>query len=413
MPEEISVKLRIITPLFMGGAEPRGHAPELRAQSVRGAMRWWLRALLGGTGWAGQNFSDTERLWQEEAKVFGSADAQYGGASPVKLTLSDMTSARDIRIVAKEGRDRQHIVGRDYLLYGMHQQGDLQARQYFQPPSGFAVNLSPRLVTEHSEDAVERACGALWLLTMLGGLGARSRRGAGCLDPSSTAWPATLPALSAAKTPTELQGKLQRGIKDLRKRFADKGYSDGPGGGKINPPSSPFTVLHPDYLTIHVLNRTWRKWEQAMDDVGRTFATFRRDEVKSDSQAVAAFIQNNATPQQIERAAFGLPLPFYFATLGNAKAGVSGARHDRSASPLTFHFSQLQNGDIALVVIASYRDLLGGDQLRVSSGRQRVNLAPPSIDVFSDLVDDLIGYMADADNLNAAFLQVAYRQEGQ
>ncbi len=411
MPGEISVKLRVVTPLFMGGADPRGHAPELRSQSVRGALRWWLRALLGGTGWAGSSFSDTGRLWQEEAKVFGSADAQFGGASPVKLTLTDMTSARDIRTVTKEGRDRRQIVGRDYLLYGMHQQGDLQARQYFQPGSGFEVNLSPRLNTEHSQDVVERAAAAFWLLTMLGGLGARSRRGAGCLDPTSTDWLATLPALTAAQTPAELQSKLQSGIKDLRKRFAAPGYSDGPGGGKINPPASPFTVLHPDYLTIHVLARTWDKWETAMDDVGRTFATFRRDEVKSDSQAVAAFIQNNTAPQQIKRAAFGLPLPFYFATIGNAKAGISGNRHERSASPLTFHFSQLQNGKIALVVVASYRDLLGGDQLKVSSGRQRVNLAPPSVDIFGDLVDDLNGYIAE--DMNSQFLQVAYRQEGQ
>jgi hypothetical protein len=39
--------LETITPLFLTGADPRGE-PELRAASIRGALRFWLRALLGG-----------------------------------------------------------------------------------------------------------------------------------------------------------------------------------------------------------------------------------------------------------------------------------------------------------------------------------------------------------------------------
>lgn len=44
---ELKATLEIVTPLFLGGANPRG-APELRAASVRGVLRFWLRALLGG-----------------------------------------------------------------------------------------------------------------------------------------------------------------------------------------------------------------------------------------------------------------------------------------------------------------------------------------------------------------------------
>ncbi len=39
--------LETITPLFLTGADPRGE-PELRAASIRGALRFWLLALLGG-----------------------------------------------------------------------------------------------------------------------------------------------------------------------------------------------------------------------------------------------------------------------------------------------------------------------------------------------------------------------------
>ena len=33
-------KLKVLTPMFMGGADPEGE-PELRSASIRGAMRFW------------------------------------------------------------------------------------------------------------------------------------------------------------------------------------------------------------------------------------------------------------------------------------------------------------------------------------------------------------------------------------
>jgi CRISPR-associated protein Cmr1 len=41
--QKITVKLETVTPLFLGGADPRGE-PELRPPAFRGAMRYWLRA---------------------------------------------------------------------------------------------------------------------------------------------------------------------------------------------------------------------------------------------------------------------------------------------------------------------------------------------------------------------------------
>jgi len=45
-----TVTLETVTPLFLGGADPRG-APELRAPALRGAMRYWLWTALGGVIW--------------------------------------------------------------------------------------------------------------------------------------------------------------------------------------------------------------------------------------------------------------------------------------------------------------------------------------------------------------------------
>ena len=44
MMKTFKVKCKIITPLFMGGANQQ---PELRTQSINGVLRWWFRVLGG------------------------------------------------------------------------------------------------------------------------------------------------------------------------------------------------------------------------------------------------------------------------------------------------------------------------------------------------------------------------------
>lgn len=87
MPEgiaKLTVTLEAVTPLFWGGADPRG-APELRAPSFRGAMRYWLRAALGGV--CGDDEARLAVMREAEARVFGSTDEQCGGASSIILRV--------------------------------------------------------------------------------------------------------------------------------------------------------------------------------------------------------------------------------------------------------------------------------------------------------------------------------------
>jgi CRISPR-associated protein Cmr1 len=66
----------IVTPLFVGGSDPQ--QPEIRAASFRGALRFWLRALLGGV------LGDRpDKIFQCKSQVFGSTDY----ASPVVVRL--------------------------------------------------------------------------------------------------------------------------------------------------------------------------------------------------------------------------------------------------------------------------------------------------------------------------------------
>jgi CRISPR-associated protein Cmr1 len=75
-PLKLTVTLETVTPLFLGGAEQQ---PELRPASFRGALRFWLRALLGAH--IGDN---VEHVREAENRVFGSTNS----ASPITVRFN-------------------------------------------------------------------------------------------------------------------------------------------------------------------------------------------------------------------------------------------------------------------------------------------------------------------------------------
>ena len=59
--DKIILKCEIVTPMFCYGAD--GKTPELRAPSLKGALRFWWRAIHPNL--------DLERLKKEETEIFG------------------------------------------------------------------------------------------------------------------------------------------------------------------------------------------------------------------------------------------------------------------------------------------------------------------------------------------------------
>lgn len=165
---KLTLKLETVTPLFLGGAEPRGE-PELRPPAFRGAMRYWLRAALGGV--IGDN--DLTNLHKLETKVFGSTD----GASPITIQL--------------HGDPEKNMV--DILP---HKPGSGRRKAF---KGGESFNLTLSAVRPVDETVWKNACMALNLAILFGGVGLRSRRGFGSLRITTTSEADLIP-----KTPTEL-----------------------------------------------------------------------------------------------------------------------------------------------------------------------------------------------------------------
>ncbi len=196
-------QLEIITPLLLGGADARGK-PELRSAPFRGALHYWLRAMLAQL--------NIEKLKAAEDNLLGSTQA----GSPVRI---------EIRAAAPP------------LSYGfrelmLHHDGntddDRKARQKglgFVERQRLELNLFPRSLLVDVPSEILQAFD-LWL--NLGGVGRRCRRGMGSLQlaketpKDGTALCLTLEGIlkllggelkrldytTGAKLPTVINGKL-------------------------------------------------------------------------------------------------------------------------------------------------------------------------------------------------------------
>lgn len=169
-PFSLTVTLETVTPLFLGGANPQDE-PELRVPSFRGALRYWLRAALGGV--IGDKDFNFNTLHELESAVFGSTD--HG--SPIRLRLRCPNG----ELRKDDASILPHITGRG-----------AGRRKAFAADQKFDLIMSQD--GNHGEDVWNVACSALMLALTFGGVGLRSRRGYGTLrvDNSSNSelvWP--------------------------------------------------------------------------------------------------------------------------------------------------------------------------------------------------------------------------------
>lgn len=192
-----TLTLQVTTPLFNGGADPTDShglrsADEagLRVASIRGAMRFWFRALAGTVAGA-----DVRLLARMEEAVFGSV----AHPSPVALRIRaqpKLTRSSTPSFLGEPpgagGQRRGHSPRggglqqrRDdgkWLIYllgqGLANAGDRTLSRDF-IDVGKSVTLALRLSGNESIDTL--ALASLWLLCTYGGLGSRVRRGWGGL----------------------------------------------------------------------------------------------------------------------------------------------------------------------------------------------------------------------------------------
>ncbi|MBI2939421.1 MAG: type III-B CRISPR module RAMP protein Cmr1 [Chloroflexi bacterium] len=376
--------LRVVTPMMTGGADS---APEVRPPSVRGQLRAWLRALVGGC-----LGDDLGLVRSGEGAILGGATR----ASPVAVRATGDPATGPLPT------DPRGFPGVQYLFWSAYQMRRgcllpeqvihlrLQARPLDLPP----VEVGGQRID--ADRAFDLCLAALWLSIQMGSLGFRARRGAGGWRSEGTppTWLAELPPIHVrARTPAELAGDLARDLTQVR-RFA--GWDPVP---HVLVPTS-YNILHPDSFSLQVIDRSFATWWEALDGVGQAFRAFRRRQ-PDDYQGIKAILTGGqAILQTVKRAVFGLPLPFFFSSLfrdlmdhgvpppearARASATVSPRGADRRGSPFLVRVVQLAGDAPAYAVLFGlWRSQLTSDGLLVVRPRDRA-LRPVTVPAPADL----------------------------
>ncbi|MEN9483366.1 MAG: hypothetical protein RJB37_1246 [Pseudomonadota bacterium] len=380
----LSASFEIVTPMFIGGSDQQ--TAQLRPSSLKGALRFWWRALNWSRVCALHGSDQNAALRQlhaDESRLFGHAATDNGGGQGVFLMqVSDRTKSQEqpfgtgfdtgILYLLGQGlgkgsfKDGKHRTEREALTIG----GSFDLRLLFRPGI--------------SQGDIASVVQAVQAFGLLGSLGSRARHGMGSvaltrlssegLDLPDWSVPTTvaayrsaltalladarrapgLPPLSAFSTESRLDLSMQRSGKDAAmKLLADLGreqqaYRSYGKDGKVNGKPSERKFV-PDH------------------DLAREVANGR---------------PASSAPQRV---VFGLPHNYFFSS-DNAKVDVNyrpDGEEARRASPLLLHIHRLGEGQAVAVHTLLRARFLPGDRpgVTMKPGRGRaIDNVPVTVD---------------------------------
>jgi len=150
--KSITFECEIITPMFLAGAD--GKTPELRPPSIKGAMRFWWRAMNGSLS--------IEKLKGRESDIFGGSGEKEGRS----------------KVIVKILKHPQKSVKYTPLPHSETKKFTLPA---IAPDEKFKleIGLSENIQLESKNFTIEELKDLFILTSILGGLGKRVRRGFG------------------------------------------------------------------------------------------------------------------------------------------------------------------------------------------------------------------------------------------
>ncbi len=347
----LNARFRIVTPCFLGPDERRA---ELRLASLKGALRFWWRSL---APW-GPDPGAMERMREREEALFGSPRR---GQGRILLALQEMRPPGSMR-KGEILKDRRPAgPGTRYLGYGLMKTEGKDAGRLRRPclkaPCEFVLRLAA-----FDREALREVLPALQILGLLGGLGARSRKGYGSLNLE------------------ELAGDLKTGwrplrdVDDYQRRLAR--ILDPAALGREEEP--PFTAFS-GRSRIDLALRDRRSALEVIEGYGREMVRYRswgrKGRILERENAERLFPEDHDwskgrwTPRGFHprRAVFGLPHAY-------RDRSVRPQRHLRRASPLFFHVHRIQGRHMGLACLLPSAFLPPGEGLR--AGERNVPCRP-------------------------------------
>jgi CRISPR type III-B/RAMP module RAMP protein Cmr1 len=185
--DKIKLNLETLTATFIH-VEPEGEA-RWRAAPFRGVARWWFRALVGAS-------VPPDEVRRREARVFGTAEDPSSVVFRVFPDVSALTGGSKFDV--NPGSKRS-------------------AMRYAIPPKHKAVlEIVPTEGGDGGQARAREAYASLWVALHLGGVGQRSRRGAGSLMITDVQG-IEAPTRVGDSAPGGYKQQLEQGLRDARR----------------------------------------------------------------------------------------------------------------------------------------------------------------------------------------------------
>lgn len=302
MNKEIKATFRIVTPMFLGDWE-HGVGDGIRPPSVKGALRFWWRALNWKTAME-QSSNENEALkWlhKEEARLFGAAAGENGGGQGVFLLR--VTKQPNIsNSISDWPKNPLPIDGSTYMGFGLTKSGKQQNGNFVPHRDGICENesfsIELKFKNNSSDGDITSIKKSIETFGLIGGLGSRVRRGFGSV------------AL------VEMDGKKinQQYEETVKMLFGEFGAF---GGTESYPPFTAFSSLCQKRIITIADNA-----RSAHNKAGNEYKKYRGME--------------SALRGEV-KLPLGIPLQ-----------GVTKDKDERRASPLFFHIHQVENSFVAL-----------------------------------------------------------------
>jgi len=345
--EEITFRLRTVTPLFMSGADQ--NEAELRPPSIKGTLRFWYRAMVGEEG------------LQKEKEIFGSTETGQGS---FLIRIAKPPSIKNDRKEVGQG-----IGYMGYGPVGRNLRKVVFQRSYIDANESFEVLIALRN-SAYKEDILK----SFWLLVNFGGLGARSRRGFGSIQVEEVSGDTQgISFIGDVKTASDQAIYLNNGLKVIF--------------DEIKPSAQPIpkysAFSRETKIWVYEINKTG--WQSSMENVGQKFQRYRSNRVSSgqnmpfpnDYKTVHDYMDEGTISRCPERAIFGLPHNYFSSRRRRNKEKIfqssfTGERHERRASPLIFHFFELKEGMVGTIITyLKSAFLCGNEQIKAVNIRKK------------------------------------------
>jgi len=349
--EKITFECEITTPMFMYGGD--GKTLELRPSEFKGMLRFWWRAL--------HPELPLKELKEKEKEIFGSTDKK----SSFRIKAKIIKELKDNNLTLRKFDTK----GINYLFYSMFL-GNNKNKEYFKPGTKFELTF-----IFQKEKYIRDVLSAFWILTYLGAVGSRSRRGAGNFRIINIEDNKDL----ISKANLDFIINLESEFKNNLREFLPN---------KINKKS----YINLCNFQLFIYRNSFTSWGEVLNEIGESLQSFRKRK-EPDYSTIKNFILKGEIGSVL-RPAFGLPLMFRYRSLNGKSAKLEGSNKEkqRSGSPLFIKILQFNNHFKPVLIFFEKELLPQGEKIKISSKNQPKSklLNVPNLSIVNEFLDQLI-----------------------